>query len=639
MANVENRKEQLLDYQEQDYDEDYQEQPLSQHRPPHEGEIPQATRSSSVSSMHYWITECAWPGMGLFGESYLLFSIGTLKPLWQKLFPGCFDGDECTEALLQSLTYSVVLGVICGMVILGTLANSLGRRTGSILTASLMAGGSIGLTLVSWFLAFNPTLLFAGMSALLFIFGIGVGGEYPLSASSASERAMGEMRQAMKRKLEREANRTSAQDRGFDLPPTPVIELRREADQIPHPSPTHQQKRGQAVQLVFTMQGMGIMANSLILTFLLIAMGQFGGNGEYSSTSLMTIWRATYAFGAVILSLVLAGRICYLKESKVWQDDKRRRDELKRVIPTTPAQVATQPGGPLNSHFIMSEGSMVSSLSAPSVIADPMALREVPSTTAHQDLKSSKTSLLLRNYGLRLFGTSLSWLLWDIAFYGNKLFQSAFILALTGADSTLLQISGASTLNAFVALLGYFAAAAVIDHPRVGRLRLQQYGFLITGALFIGCGFLFDRLSPTWLTIMYLGSSFVGQCGPNATTFLIPAEIFPTEMRTMCHGISAAAGKLGALFAAIMFHRLRDVDLFMLSGYASFAACVVTVWTIPETTTLDLYESDRKWLMILEGRKGEYDGAANKPEYLSLYERNKRRHQYFYGAHHQTGGE
>jgi hypothetical protein len=81
-----------------------------------------------------------------------------------------------------------------------------------------------------------------------------------------------------------------------------------------------------------------------------------------------------------------------------------------------------------------------------------------------------------------------------------------------------------------------------------------------------------------------------------------------------------------------MFHRLSDVDLFMLSGYASFAACVVTVWTIPETTTLDLFESDRKWLMILEGRKGEYDGAANKTEYLSLYERNKRRHQYSYGA-------
>mmetsp|Transcript_35507 Transcript_35507/g.71983 ORF Transcript_35507/g.71983 Transcript_35507/m.71983 type:complete len:119 (+) Transcript_35507:4818-5174(+) len=28
-----------------------------------------------------WLKESAWPGMGLFGESYLLFSVGTLKVL------------------------------------------------------------------------------------------------------------------------------------------------------------------------------------------------------------------------------------------------------------------------------------------------------------------------------------------------------------------------------------------------------------------------------------------------------------------------------------------------------------------------------------------------------------------------------
>ena len=193
----------------------------------------------------------------------------------------------------------------------------------------------------------------------------------------------------------------------------------------------------------------------------------------------------------------------------------------------------------------------------------------------------------------------------------------------------MLEISIASTLNAFVALLGYFAAAAIIDHPRVGRLRLQQYGFLLTGAFFLGCGFLYDQLSSTALIILYLGSSFVGQCGPNATTFLIPAEIFPTEMRTMCHGIAAASGKVGALIAAIMFHHFAAVDLFLISGYSSIAACVITIWTIPETTSLDLYETDRKWRMTLEGRKGEYEGAANKPDFMSLYERNKVRQQLF----------
>jgi MFS family permease len=223
-----------------------------------------------------------------------------------------------------------------------------------------------------------------------------------------------------------------------------------------------------------------------------------------------------------------------------------------------------------------------------------------------------------------LFGASMSWMLWDIAFYGNKLFQSTFLMALTGYNTTLVQFQAAAFVNATVALLGYFGAAFLVDHPHVGRLRMQQVGFLITGTLFLTCGFSFNQLSTNWLITMYLASSFFGQLGPNATTFLIPAEIFPTEMRTLCHGICAASGKLGALFAAILFHHVSDVEMFLISGYASFAACAITFWTLPETTGLDLYELDRKWRMTLDGRKQDYQGDANHPNYLSFYERKKR---------------
>jgi MFS family permease len=178
-------------------------------------------------------------------------------------------------------------------------------------------------------------------------------------------------------------------------------------------------------------------------------------------------------------------------------------------------------------------------------------------------------------------------------------------------------------LNALVALLGYFVAALIVDKPAVGRLRLQQWGFLFTGFLFCACGIFYNKLSNSSLVVMYLGSSFFGQCGPNATTFLIPAEIFPTEMRTMCHGISASAGKVGALIAAILFNYVSGVQMFLISGYASFAACFITFVAIPETSTLDLYEIDRRWRMIIDGRKMDYDGPANNPEHLSFYERSK----------------
>lgn len=180
-----------------------------------------------------------------------------------------------------------------------------------------------------------------------------------------------------------------------------------------------------------------------------------------------------------------------------------------------------------------------------------------------------------------------------------------------------------SAINAFVALLGYYAAAAIVDDPDCGRLALQQTGFIITGTFFLLCGLLNDRLSSTWLVVMYFGSSFFGQCGPNCTTFLIPSEVFPTNMRGLCHGISASAGKLGALIASILFHHLDESQLFLFSGYASFVASFVTFLTIPETTTLDLYEIDKQWHKVLCNER--YEGPATDPKYLSFYERNQNR--------------
>jgi hypothetical protein len=39
--------------------------------------------------------------------------------------------------------------------------------------------------------------------------------------------------------------------------------------------------------------------------------------------------------------------------------------------------------------------------------------------------------------------------------------------------------------------------------------------------------------------------------GPNATTYIIPAEVFPTRYRATCHGISAGAGKLGSILVQV----------------------------------------------------------------------------------------
>lgn len=40
-------------------------------------------------------------------------------------------------------------------------------------------------------------------------------------------------------------------------------------------------------------------------------------------------------------------------------------------------------------------------------------------------------------------------------------------------------------------------------------------------------------------------------------TFIIPAEIFPTCYRCMCHGISAASGKLGSMVAVLVVYGIK----------------------------------------------------------------------------------
>jgi hypothetical protein len=51
--------------------------------------------------------------------------------------------------------------------------------------------------------------------------------------------------------------------------------------------------------------------------------------------------------------------------------------------------------------------------------------------------------------------------------------------------------------------------------------------------------------------------SFWGQFGPNATTFLLASELFPTDTRGKASGISAAVGRLGALAADIILGKVH----------------------------------------------------------------------------------
>jgi len=338
-----------------------------------------------------WWREAAWPGMGLFGESYLLFSVGLIKPFWEILYPECFAYEVCSPQLLHSLTYAVVLGIICGMIVLGYLANSIGRRMGGITTASFMSAGAIGLALVSFCFANNPQILFRSMSVLFFIFGVGVGGEYPMSSSTAAEKAMGEMKKKLKLQLQREAARAKGTTLGADRHPARHLDVWGTIQD--HSETCQNVYRGRAVQLVFLGQGIGILINSLCLVVLLLLFGQYGSDvvgGNYRPEALLAIWRIVYSIGAVVLTVLLVTRVAYLKESSVWADDRERRNKLDRTtIHTSDPQAIEQP------HALASALSCISDLSTPSSVmvgnGDVSSLAEfTPIATVEDDLSATR---------------------------------------------------------------------------------------------------------------------------------------------------------------------------------------------------------------------------------------------------------
>ena len=69
--------------------------------------------------------------------------------------------------------------------------------------------------------------------------------------------------------------------------------------------------------------------------------------------------------------------------------------------------------------------------------------------------------------------------------------------------------------------------------------------------------------------------------GPNATTYALPAEVFPSEVRAAGHGFAAGCAKLGAALGVFLFPILQgDIGnsalLYIVAG-ACIAGLIVTL--------------------------------------------------------------
>lgn len=300
-------------------------------------------------------------------------------------------------------------------------------------------------------------------------------------------------------------------------------------------------RRGFLVLLVFAMQALGLVVGPLLASVLLL-----------THIPHSTVWRILLGLGAIP-----AASVFY----------------LRRKLQETP-------------RYLLSKAAPIE---ASRVIAD------LTETTPKVELPAfKKQSLWQRKWLQYLIGTASAWFLFDVAFYGNSV-SAVLILKSLNPHSELVSNTLISALIFLVcAVPGYFLAACYID--RIGRKFLQIFGFFMMAVAYSIIAFVPAVIAhPTVFLIVFGISFFFVNFGPNSTTFLIPSEIYPTNLRARAHGISAAVGKVGAFVGAfILPHVLHANGLAFTLGLMAFV-CVAGIGVtllLPEMKGVSLEASE-----------------------------------------------
>ncbi|KAL3476034.1 major facilitator superfamily domain-containing protein [Aspergillus californicus] len=200
-----------------------------------------------------------------------------------------------------------------------------------------------------------------------------------------------------------------------------------------------------------------------------------------------------------------------------------------------------------------------------------------------------------------LFATSASWFLFDIAYYGINLNQTVILEKIGFADGPTPWVSlyntaiGNIIIQAAGYLPGYFIGIPLPD--LLGRTRQQFYSCIIVAILYAVWAGITNHTSVGGLMTVFTLSQIFLNMGPNCTTWLMPVEVFPTRVRGTAHGISAAAGKCGAILTSFAFGTVTDhIGLRgMLALFAGIMVlnAMVTFW-IPETRGMTIADIENE---------------------------------------------
>jgi hypothetical protein len=257
---------------------------------------------------------------------------------------------------------------------------------------------------------------------------------------------------------------------------------------------------------------------------------------------------------------------------------------LRRTVPESPRWMA-QNGQEQEAVKVVEELTNV-----PVIVTDKDRERGEQSSEGIQAL--FQPQLFKRNMIRRTIFTSVPWFLMDIATYGVGIFTPTLIAALafggnSGQASTnfiaddIASTEWTAALDIFL-VLGFLSAIFLVE--RLGRVRLQLGGFafMAVGLVLLGFSSILQESDGTqYLGLVFLGFAvfnFFMNAGPNATTYALPAEVFPSDIRAAGHGFAAGAAKLGAALGVFFFPILQEVVGIPALVFGMAGVCVVALF-------------------------------------------------------------
>ncbi|XP_048497609.1 probable inorganic phosphate transporter 1-3 [Beta vulgaris subsp. vulgaris] len=441
----------------------------------------------------YHFTTIIIAGMGFFTDAYDLFCISVVTKLLGRIY---YTSSNPTEPGSLPINVSAAVsgvalcGALAGQLFFGWLGDKMGRKSVYGITLLLMTTCSIASGLS---FGSTPKGVMTTLCFFRFWLGFGIGGDYPLSAIIMSEYA-------------------------------------------------NKKTRGSFIATVFAMQGIGILTGGTVALIVSSAFENrynppsFEQDHEGSLTPEADyIWRVVLIFGAIPAAMTYYWRMQIPETARytalVAKNAKKAAEDMSKVL-----QLELEGEEDKLKRIVQDDGNTFGLFSAQ----------------------------FARKYGLRLLGTTSTWFLLDIAFYSQNLFQSNIFSSIgwlpdaskMSAIREVYMVARAQTLIALCGTVpGYWFTVAFIDV--IGRFTIQMMGFFFMTVFMFAIAIPYEhwqqRANRVGFIIMYGLTFFFANFGPNATTFVVPAEIFPGRLRSTCHGISAAAGKAGAVVGAYGF--------------------------------------------------------------------------------------